>query len=135
MALGLLKGAHDAKGAEQVAIGVSGDARNDGVVGPLARPQAVWVLGIQQEVVAPVVQREATALWDDACTVSGSRISKGLANLSQTHILSGSRPRGASTACMFLMRHMRLQPASMAQVQVHTLSWKQWKLTQDGNSH
>ena len=134
MALGLLKGAHDAKGAEQVAVGVSGDARNDGVVGPLARPQAVGVLGIQQEVVAPVVQREATALRDDACTISGSHISRGLAaNLSQTHILSESRPQGASTACMLPMRHMRLQPASMVQAQVHTLSWKQWKLTQDSN--
>ena len=38
MALGLLEGAHDAKGAEQVAIGVSCNAWNDGVVGPLARP-------------------------------------------------------------------------------------------------
>jgi hypothetical protein len=66
VALWLLECAHDAKGAEEVAVGVGGDARDDGVVGPLARAQAVGVRGIQQEVVAPVVQREAAAFRDDA---------------------------------------------------------------------
>ena len=64
--LGLLEGSHDAKSAEEVSLGVCGYAWDDGVVGPLPGPQAVGVLGIQEEVVAPVVQREAASLWDDA---------------------------------------------------------------------
>ena len=64
--LRLLEGAHDAKGAEQVALWVGGNAWDDGVVGPLAGPQAVGVLGVQQEIVPPVVQREAAALWHNA---------------------------------------------------------------------
>ena len=65
--LGLLEGAHDTEGAEQLPIGVRGDAGDDGVVGPLARAQAVGVLGVQQEVVPPVVQRETAPLRHDAC--------------------------------------------------------------------
>ena len=65
--LGLLEGSHDAKCAEEVSLGICGYAWDDGVVGPLPGPQAVWVLGIQEEVVAPVVQREAAPLRDNAC--------------------------------------------------------------------
>ncbi len=70
MPLWLLEGAHDAKCAEQLPIRVCRNARDDGVVGPFARAQAVGVLGVQQEVVAPVVQREATPLWHNACSVT-----------------------------------------------------------------
>ena len=65
--LGLLEGSHDAKRAEEVSLGIRGNAWDDGVVGPLPGPQAVGVLGIQEEVVAPVVQREAAPLRDNAC--------------------------------------------------------------------
>ena len=67
MPLGLLEGSHDAKRAEQVSLGIRGNAWDDGVIWPLPGSQAVGVLGIQEEVVAPIVQREATPLWDDAC--------------------------------------------------------------------
>ena len=65
--LGLLEGSHNAKRAEKVSLGIRGYAWDDGVVGPLPRPQAVGVLGVQEEVVAPVVQREAAPLRDNAC--------------------------------------------------------------------
>ena len=65
--LGLLEGSHDAKCAEEVSLGIRGYAWDDGVVRPLPGPQAVGVLGIQKEVVAAIVQREAAPLWDDAC--------------------------------------------------------------------
>ena len=64
--LGLLEGSHDAKSAEEVSLGVCCYAWDDGVVGPLPGPQAVGVLGIQEEVVAPIMQREAAPLWDNA---------------------------------------------------------------------
>lgn len=66
--LRLLECAHDSEGAEQVALWVGGQARDDGVVGPLARPQAVGVLGVQYEAVPPVLQREAAPLGHNACT-------------------------------------------------------------------
>ena len=53
MALGLHEALHDPKGAEEVPIGVSGQAWNDGVVGPLVWGHTVGVLLIQYEVVAP----------------------------------------------------------------------------------
>ena len=53
MALGLHEAPHDPKGAEEVPIGVSGQAWNDGVVGPLVWGHTVGVLLIQYEVVAP----------------------------------------------------------------------------------
>ena len=123
MALGLLEGAHDAKGAEQIAIGVSCDAWNDGVVRPLARAQAVGVLGIQQEVVPPVVQREAAALWDNACTSSGSHISRAGKGLLAISIPSRKvyLQEPQLQACPLLC-HMGLQPASMLQAQRHSLS-------------
>lgn len=67
MPLGLLEGSHDAKCAEKVSLGVCGNARDDSVIWPLPGSQAVGVLGIQEEVVAPIVQREAAPLWDNAC--------------------------------------------------------------------
>ena len=67
MALRLLEGAHDSEGAEQVSLWVGGQAGDDGVVGPLAWPQAVGVLWVQNEAVAPVLQREATALRHNSC--------------------------------------------------------------------
>lgn len=70
MALRLLEGAHDSKGAEEVALGVSGQARDDGVVGPLPGPQAVGVLRVQDEPVAPILQSEAAALRHNACSTS-----------------------------------------------------------------
>ena len=65
--LGLLEGSHDAKCAEKVSLGICGYAWDDGVIWPLPGSQAVGMLGIQEEVVAPVVQREAAPLWDNAC--------------------------------------------------------------------
>ena len=77
MALGLLEGAHDSKGAEQVALWVGGQAGNDGVVGPFARAQAVGVLRVQNKAVAPILQREPAPLRHDACTSPGPIISWG----------------------------------------------------------
>ena len=66
VALGLHEGAHDTKTGEQVALWVGDHARDDGVVGPLARAQAVGVLGVQDEAVAAVLQAEAAPLRHDA---------------------------------------------------------------------
>ena len=60
MALGLHEAAHHAKRPHRPAA-LGEKARNDGVVRPLAGGQAVGVLGLQREVVAPVVQANAGA--------------------------------------------------------------------------
>ena len=68
VALRLHEAAHDAKGAVQLPIRAGRQAWDDCVVRPLAGCQAVGMRLVQDEAVAPVLQREATAVWHDACT-------------------------------------------------------------------
>ena len=60
MALRLHEAAHDAKWAHGRAV-LGQEARDDGVVGPFARRQAVRVGRIEREIVAAVLQRNAGA--------------------------------------------------------------------------
>lgn len=55
MTLGLHEAPHDPKGAEEVPIGVSCQAWDDGVVGPLMGGNTVGVLLVQYKIVASVL--------------------------------------------------------------------------------
>ena len=55
MALGLHEAPHDPKGAEEVPVGVSRQAWDDGVVGPLMGGNTVGVLLVQYKIVASVL--------------------------------------------------------------------------------
>ena len=67
MALGLHESTHHPKGTEEIPIGVSGKAWDDGVIGSLMWGNTVGVFLIQDEVIAPVLQDKATALWYYTC--------------------------------------------------------------------
>lgn len=67
MPLRLHEVTHDPKGGIQLALGVGCYAWDDCVVRTLARSYAVWMRRVQAEIVTPVLQREATALWNDTC--------------------------------------------------------------------
>ena len=68
MALGLHEAPHDPKRAEEVTIGVCGQAWDDSVVGPFEGPHTVGMLLVQNEIVAPVLEDKATTLWNYPCT-------------------------------------------------------------------
>jgi hypothetical protein len=62
VSLWLHEAAHAAKGSDQLALLVCHQARHDGVVGPLARRQAVGVARVQVEAMAAVLQAETASL-------------------------------------------------------------------------
>ena len=79
MPLRLHEVTHDPNGGIQLPLGVSRYPWDDCVVWALARGYAVWMRRVQAEVVTSVLQREATALWNDTCkrpALTGERLSQ-----------------------------------------------------------
>lgn len=72
VALGLHEPAHDAvAGVQATVLRVGDHGGDDGVVGSLPRREAVRVVGLQLEVAAAVLEREAAAGGDDAAAEAG----------------------------------------------------------------
>lgn len=67
VALRLHEAPHNTKGCIELALAVCGHGRDDRVIGPLVWAQAVGVPRVQYEVVPSILQREAAALWHNAC--------------------------------------------------------------------
>ena len=101
VSLRLLESAHDTKCAEQVAIRVGGEARNDGVVWPFPGAQAVGVLWVQYEAVASVLESEAAALRNNAC--SDTIAFQSLNNISALTIQHDKPPQSLWRAPIMIM--------------------------------